>query len=102
MSYKVKLLPIVFSDLRKAKKWYNEQQTYLGEEFKSEVNKEITYISEYPRHYQCKYKELRQSLIPRFPYAIYYLIEEKQKQVIIVGVLHTKRDPAIIQRRIKK
>lgn len=41
MNYKIKLLPIVHTDLRKAKKWYNKQSTELGEEFKIEVNKEI-------------------------------------------------------------
>lgn len=59
MSYKIKLLPIVGKDLQKAKKWYNEQREELGEEFKAEVNKEIDYIGEYPRHYQRKYKEFR-------------------------------------------
>lgn len=54
MSYKIKLLPIVDKDLQKAKKWYNEQREELGEEFKAEVNKEIDYIGEYPRHYQRK------------------------------------------------
>jgi toxin ParE1/3/4 len=56
MSYKIKLLPIVHTDLRKAKKWYNEQREELGEEFKAEVNKEIDYIGEHPQHYQRKYK----------------------------------------------
>ena len=39
--YKVKLLPITRTDLQKAKKWYNQQRSELGEEFKQEVNKEI-------------------------------------------------------------
>jgi len=71
MSYKIKLLPIVHVDLRNAKKWYNDKSPILAEEFKAEVNKEIDYISEYPEHYQQKHKELRQSLVTRFPYAIF-------------------------------
>ncbi len=50
----------------------------LGQEFKAEVEKEIDYIGEYPDHYQLKYKELRQSLVTRFPYANFYLVEEEQ------------------------
>lgn len=102
MSYKIKLLPIVHLDLRKAKKWYNDKSPTLAEAFKIEVNKEIDYVGEYPENYQQKYKELRQSLVTRFPYAIFYLVEEEKKQVIVFGVLHTRRNPEIIRRRIKK
>lgn len=102
MSYKIKLLPIVHTDLRKAKKWYHEKSETLAQEFKTEVNKEIDYIGEYPEHYQRKYKELRQSLVTRFPYAIFYLVEEEQKRIVVFGVLHTSRNPEIIRGRIKK
>jgi plasmid stabilization system protein ParE len=102
MSYKIKLLPIVRTDLQKAKKWYREKSETLAQEFKTEVNKEIDYIGEYPEHYQRKYKELRQSLVTRFPYAIFYLVEEEQKQIVVFGVLHTSRNPEIVRKRIQK
>lgn len=102
MSFKIKLLPIVNLDLRKAKKWYQEKSETLAQEFKIEVNKEIDYIGEYPEHYQLKYKEFRQSLVTCFPYAIFYLVQEEQKQIIIFGILHTSRNPEIIKKRIKK
>lgn len=102
MGYKVKLLPVVHADLRKAKKRYQEKSQTLGQEFKSEVEKEIDYISEYPDHYQLKYKEFRQALVTRFPYAIFYLVEEEQKRIVIFGVLQASRNPEIIRRRIKK
>lgn len=62
MGYKVKLLPVVHADLRKVKKWCHEKSQTLGQEFKAEVEKDVDYISEYPDHYQLKYKELRQAL----------------------------------------
>jgi plasmid stabilization system protein ParE len=102
MGYEIKLLPIVYTDLRKAKKWYSDKSKALGEEFKTEVNKEIDYIGKHPEHYQRKYKELRQSLVIRFPYAIYYLLEEAQKRVIVFGLLHTSRNPEIIRKRISE
>ena len=101
MGYSLKLLPIVYNDLREAKKWYNEKKEHLGKEFKQAVNREFNYIKAYPEHYQRKYKELRQSLVARFPYAIFYLIQESKKQIIIFGVLHTSRNPEIVRSRIK-
>ncbi len=56
MNYKIKLLPIVHSDLQKAKKWYQNKNEALAKEFKEEVNKEIDYIAAHPEHYQLKYK----------------------------------------------
>ena len=100
MAYNVKLLPIVHTDLKNAKKWYQEKNELLAKEFKAEVDNEIDYIGKYPHHYQRKYKELRQSLVSRFPYAIFYLIEESQKRIIIFGLLHTSRDPEIVRKRI--
>jgi len=102
MAYTIKLLPIVHTDLQEAKAWYNEHRETLGEALKKEVNKEIDYIGQHPEHYQRKYKELRQSLVTRFPYAIFYLVEEKKRQVIVFGLLHTSRNPETIRKRIKK
>ncbi|MDP5092414.1 MAG: type II toxin-antitoxin system RelE/ParE family toxin [Polaribacter sp.] len=100
MSFTIKLLPIALKDLQEAKKWYQEKNELLAEEFKSEVNKEIDYIGEHPQHYQRKYKELRQSLVTRFPFAIFYLVNENQKQIIVFGILHTSRNPEIARKRI--
>lgn len=101
MAYKVKLLPEVYQDLKAAQKWYNDQKAGLGAEFKAAVIKEIDYIGEYPEHYQRKYIELRQSLVDRFPFAVFYLIEEEHKRIVILGVLHTSRDPETVKRRKK-
>ncbi len=102
MKYKIKLLPIVYKDLQNAKKWYKTKSDFLAKEFKIEVNKEIDYIGVNPEHYQRKYKVLRQSLVMRFPYAIFYLVEEKQKQIVVFGVIHTSRNPKIISSRMNK
>lgn len=102
MSYTVKLLPIVHKDLQKAKKWYHDKSEILAKEFKAEVDKEIDYIGTYPEHYQQKYKEFRQSLVTRFPYAIFYVVEEHQNRIIVFGVLHTSRNPEIVRKRIAK
>jgi plasmid stabilization system protein ParE len=101
MAYILKLLPFAYKDLIKVKEWYNDQREGLGEEFKLEVNKEMDYLISNPDHYQQKFKELRQSLINRFPYTIYSLKDDNLKQIIIFGVLHSKRNPKIISKRLK-
>lgn len=102
MTYKLKLLPIVYQDLRKAKKWYLEINTALGEDFKLKVNDELDYIRRYPKYYQKKYKELRQAIVARFPYTVYYLIEEELKIVVVIGVLAHKQSFDRIKKRLKE
>ena len=65
--------------------------TELGEDFKLQVNEEFDYIRQYPKHYQKKHKGVRQSIITRFPYTVYYLIEEELKIVVVIGVLAQKQ-----------
>lgn len=102
MKYKLKLLPIVYQDLRKTKKWYSGINKTLGEDFKLKVNEELDYIEKYPKHYQKRYKELRQAIVARFPYTIYYLIEEKLKIVVVIGVLAQKQSFDRIKNRLEK
>lgn len=102
MKYKLKLLPIVYQDLRKTKKWYLGINKTLGEDFKLKVNEELDYIEKYPKHYQKRYKELRQSIVARFPYTIYYLIEEELKIVVVIGVLAQKQSFDRIKNRLEK
>ncbi len=102
MKYKLKLLPIVFQDLIKAKKWYFDINAELGEDFKLQVNEEFDYIRQYPKHYQKKHKEVRQSIITRFPYTVYYLIEEELKIVVVIGVLAQKQSFDRIKKRLIK
>jgi toxin ParE1/3/4 len=101
MKFKLKLLPIVYHDLRKTKKWYFEINKELGEDFKLKVNEEFDYIKQYPKHYQKKYGELRQAIVTRFPYTIYYLIEEDLKLVVVIGVLAQKQSFDRIKKRLK-
>ncbi len=74
----------------------------LGEDFKSKVNEEFNYIKQYPKHYQKKYEELRQAIVTRFPYTVYYLIEEELKMIVVIGVLAQKQNFDRIIKRIKK
>ena len=93
-------MPAAYKDLQKAGSWYNEQSPGLGQDLRAEVNKEIASIKENPEHYQCKYNDIRKGLLNKSPYAIYYYIEHQKLQIIIFGILHTKRNPKIIKKRM--
>lgn len=99
MTYRVKILPSAYTDMREAKKWYSEINKDLAIDFKEQVNSEIDHISLNPEHYQKRYKQFRLSHLKRFPYSIFYIVDQKRKQIVIVGVLHMKRDPEHVTKR---
>lgn len=100
--YKLKLLPAAYQDLKKAKKWYLGINIELGEDFKLKVNDELDYIKQSPKHYQKKHNELRQAIVVRFPYSVYYLIEEELKVIVVIGILSQKQSFDRIKKRLEK
>ena len=68
--------------------------------FKEKINQEFEYINQFPKHYQKKHNEIRQAFVTRFPYTIYYIIEEKLKTILVIGVLAQKQSFEKIKRRL--
>jgi toxin ParE1/3/4 len=100
MKYSLKLVPLVYKDLQKAKKWYTTINPELANDFKEKVNQEFEYINQFPKNYQKKHNEIRQAFVTRFPYTIYYTIEEELKTILVIGVLAQKQSFEKIKKRV--
>jgi hypothetical protein len=79
-------------DIQEGIHWYNSKQKGLGKRFHKEVKNCITRIEKNP-FYAIKYNQMRCMPIPKFPYLIHFIIEESDKTVIILGILHTGLNP---------
>ncbi|HYV91398.1 MAG TPA: type II toxin-antitoxin system RelE/ParE family toxin [Chitinophagales bacterium] len=101
MSYSIKLLPAAKVDIAEAKEWYEERRENLGVEFKEEVSAFIENLKENPSGFQVWHKQVRKVITRRFPYVIYFKIYESLKQVVILGVLHGKRERESIMKSRK-
>lgn len=98
-------LPIVFRTVAQeefddAALWYDERRVGLGVEFVSEVQKVLEVIANHPARYPIVSGDVREALVRRFPYAIYF--RARSDRVVILAVFHSARDPAIWQARAKK
>jgi plasmid stabilization system protein ParE len=89
--------PEAEADLLTARAWYERQRVGLGAEFLLCVEEVIERIDRTPEMYAVVHRDIRRALTRRFPYAIYYRIEGHE--VIVLGVLHTHRDPREWQAR---
>jgi len=91
-------LPVVFrrkvgQDLARAFGWYEEQRAGLGERFLAAVNASFDQIEEFPEMFACVHGDVRRAVVTRFPYAVFYRLEPRQ--VVILTVLQTARDPKL-------
>ena len=91
-------LPVVYRrrvqhDLAAAFDWYEEQRTQLGEEFLSAVQSIFQTIELHPEIFESIHGEVRRAIIPRFPFAVFYIVESRR--TVILRVLHTARNPAL-------
>ena len=78
-------------ELADAYAWYEEQRPGLGEEFLACVEAALAQARRNPRLYQPVHRNVRRVLTRRFPYGIFYLVEEQR--LVIVAVFHGRRDP---------
>lgn len=80
--------------------WYEQQKTGLGEEFLESLDKAHQSIIQNPSTYRTRYKKMvRAFLVDRFPYLVFYVLDKKD--VNVISVFNTSRDPGIWKKRIK-
>ena len=99
MGFNLIIKPIVFFDLQDAIDWYERESLGLGKRFLSKVEVAKNQIINNPYHYSIFHQDVRRILIEKFPYKIYYIINDTT--VIIIGISHGKRSKAFVHRRLK-
>ena len=91
--YKLILKPFAEEDAAKAAVWYNDKSDGLGNEFLLALDAKINAIQRNPNHFQVVYKNIRRALANRFPYGIFFIVENDT--FYILAILHTSRNPKI-------
>lgn len=79
------------SDIELAMIWYEKQREKLGDEFLDSLEDGIRAILQNPRTYAICHKSFRRYLIKRFPFSIYYSIEEEG--MVVHSVFDNRMDP---------
>ena len=85
------------TDLEAAYSWYEERRTGLGHDFLLQVEAGIELLKIQPLMCQIKYKNVRQYIIKRFPYNIFYIIDGNN--TVIIAVLYAGQNPDLIKKR---
>jgi plasmid stabilization system protein ParE len=80
-------------DVLRAAKWYERQREGLGREFVSEVDAALARIAGNPQQYEVVHREIRHSILHRFPYGVFYRI--RANKISVFAVVHLKQDDIV-------
>ncbi len=98
MKYRIIIRPEAEVDLADAFSWYEDKRQGLGYDFLLQVEAGLKFVERSPEIHSGGYKGTRNHFIKRFPYKIIYIVE--YKTVIVLAVLHGKRSPELMKKRI--
>ncbi len=99
MNYRLIVRPEAEEDLLEGFVWYENQRKGLGYDFLLQVEGGFRFIEKNPLIHPEIYRRVRRHLIKRFPYKIFYRINDSK--LIILAVIYGGRDPEWMKKRIK-
>ena len=77
--------------------WYEDRRAGLGTEFAAGVQQAIDRIVTNPERHGTVHSEIRCALVRRFPYGVYYWVEDER--IVVLAIFHSSRDPKVWQSR---
>jgi mRNA-degrading endonuclease RelE of RelBE toxin-antitoxin system len=93
MSYTLIFHPIAEKEYLESIAWYEDSKTGLGERFIKEIESILDHLEQNPFLFPVKKAKLREANVRIFPYLVVYKINQNKKQVSILSVFHTSRNP---------
>jgi toxin ParE1/3/4 len=84
-------------DFDKSYEYYFEESPKVADAFFKRINISLEDIKQNPFTFPIAYKEVRKYLVRKFPFVIYYQIDNSA--IKVVAIFHTSRNPEIWNER---
>ena len=97
MKFKLVVREEAEKDIQSAYDWYEGSRIGLGEEFLLCLDAVIESIARQPDLYAVVHRTARRTLTRRFPYGVFFTIE--QDVIVVLAVMHCRRNPDVWKRR---
>ncbi len=101
MPYSLSYFDDALQDVKDAKIWYKEQQSGLDIQFAYSIKSTILFVKRNPFAFAVRYRNIRVAFPKKFPYGIHFYIDENNEQIVIVAIIHNKRNPNLTIKRIR-
>lgn len=98
MTLPVQFRPEAGRDLDTAAAWYEAERPGLGRRFLTEFSNLIGRISAGSAQFPTVEPGIRRGLVRRFPYGVYFAIEDEM--IVVLAILHLHREPDAWKRRL--
>jgi len=92
--YEVSFTDGALVDLRAAQAWYENKVTGLGARFTESVLRQAKSLENMPDKYRLAAKDIHVCSVPKFPFELYYKIEERRVVVLVVHAV--RQDPTAL------
>ncbi len=93
----MRLTPPAEDDVKDIRAWYKQHGGELAADFRHALDACLERVSKNPFAHPMVYGEIRRALLNRFPYCVFYVVDDIE--VIVIGVFHAHRDPKVWQSR---
>ena len=93
----IRITEAAAADITEIFRWYRDQREGLEYGFRRSLDACLSRVRRSPEGYACVHNEIRRALLMRFPYAVFFIVEESE--ITVIGVFHGRRDPTVWQRR---
>lgn len=100
MAFSLKFFSRALRETGEAQEWYELQSPGLGEEFIAAMDLQLKRLEQAPLLYAEVIPGVRRSLLPRFPYGLFYAV--RGNLVHVLAVLHDARNPGRWPKKIEK
>lgn len=97
---RIEILSCAEVELAEAVDYYNQQCAGLGYEFAAAVKSAFDRISAFPAAWPIFSRRTRRCMANPFPYGVLY--QARDDCILVLAIMHLKRDPARWQDRIMK
>lgn len=91
MRLSVVWLPEADADLKEARAWYDNIRLELGERYAHAIENTVEAIAENPLRFPVAHRSLRRAGVHRFPYGIFFEIQENR--IVVIACFHGRRNP---------
>jgi plasmid stabilization system protein ParE len=95
-NFPVRLRSKALADVSRIRNWYRKIDPSLEDRFVRSLNEGLDRIEARPFAYQILYRNTRRLQLDKFPYSVYYLIQDSC--VIVLAVIHHKRNPELARK----
>jgi len=88
---RIQFLDAAAEELEEVFQYYDSQRVGLGHEFLREVGDILDIIEKFPQSWPVIYGESRRALIKRFPFGLFYYIDDRL--IVVTAVMDLRKDP---------